>query len=353
MDWSGVGSLQAESRSRMKSLLTTPPRRSAGRASRRRAVVAALLATGGAALATAEPAAAEQPANLTRPTVTGHAVEGETLASTDGTWRGSEPMTFIRQWQRSNAGGGYDGISGATQTTYRLTSEDVGHTIRLLVVASNTDGIAMAHSPPTVTVAPEPEPSLGLFVTRRPEVFRRATVRVEGSTDLPLDLWVYENLRRGECPASAADRTPPMRPLITRVEVDGNFSEKRRPRMKNPGRHAYCAYLGLDEDTAEETSFTDRRVRKPLLTEARAERTVATALSRHGFAGRVLGNLQESCHRRSRNEFRCRFSSTFPGYTLTGLGSVELTRRLSYRFQVSVGGRPFRLTNENEGGFPS
>jgi hypothetical protein len=346
----GVLSVQAESRSRMKALLRRPSGRSAGRASRRRLMIAALLVTCAAALATAGSAAAEPPANTSLPTVSGDAVEGETLTSTDGTWTGSEPLTISRQWQRSNPLGEYDGIPGATTTAYTLTSDDVGHAIRLRVVAINTDGIVDAFSAPTVTVASQP--SMRLLVSRRPEVYRRATVRAEGSTDSPLKLWVYENLRRGECPATPADRTQGMRALMTDVEVDGDFSEKRRPRMKNPGRHAYCAYLGPDEDTAEETSFANRRVRKPLLTEARAERTVATALNRHSFAGRVVGNLQESCQRRSRNEFQCRFTSAFPGYFLSGLGPVVLKRRLAYRFQVSVSGRSLGLTHENEGGFP-
>jgi hypothetical protein len=352
MDWSGVGSLQAESRSRMKALLTRPPRRSAGPWSRRRLVIAAVVVTCASA-AGPESAQAVPPVNTERPEITGNAVEGETLIGDTGRWIGAGSLTFSYQWQRS-AGLGYADIAGADENTYVLTAADVDHKIRLRVTATNAaDEATSVESDPTDPVAAAPKPSLNLLVAKHPQAYKRATVRAVGATDFPLDLWVYENLRRNACPAVPADRTRGMRGLVTGVEVDGDFSEKRRPMMKNPGRHAYCAYLGLDEDTAEETSFTDRRVRKPLLTEARAERTVASALSRHGFAGRVLGNLQESCRRRSRNEFQCRFSSTFPGYSLTGHGSVKLTRGLSYRFQVSARGRSFRLTPKNEGGFPS
>jgi hypothetical protein len=320
--------------------------------SRRGLAGAAIVGT--CALAMGVPSAqALPPENTERPEIMGNAVEGETLTGDTGSWIGHGPLTFSYQWQRS-AGLGYAPIAGADGNTYALTAADVDRTIRLLVTATNAaDEATSVESDPTDPVAAAPRPSLNLLVAKHPQAYRRATVRAVGSTDFPLDLWVYENLRRNECPATPADRTPGMRALMTAVEVDGEFREKRRPRMKNPGRHAYCAYLGPDEDTAEETSSTNRRVRKPLLTEGRAERTVATALNRHGFAGRVLGNLQESCQRRSRNEFQCRFSSTFPGYSLTGLGSVELTRQLSYRFQVSARGRSFRLTPKNEGGFPS
>jgi hypothetical protein len=335
----------------MKALLTSASGWSPGRVSRRRAVVAALLAACASAIGAAS-AQAEPPENTERPVIVGNAVENETLTSTTGSWIG-QPVGFSYQWQRS-AGLGYAHIAGADENTYVLTDSDVGHTIRVLVTATNAgDEAATVESEPTETVAAAPEPSLKLFIAKHPQAYRRETVRAEGSTDFPLKLWVSENLRRNTCPATPADGTKGMRALVAGVEVDGDFSEKARPRMKNPGRHAFCAYLGFDEDKAEETTFTDRRVRKPLLTEARAERTVATALNRHGFAGRVIGNLDESCRRRSRNEFQCGFSSTFPGYSLTGHGSVELTRRLSYTFQVSAGGRPFRLTHKNEGGFPS
>jgi hypothetical protein len=196
------------------------------------------------------------------------------------------------------------------------------------------------------------ERSLGLFVSRRPQAYKRATVRAEGFADPPLELWVYENLRGKACSATAAERTRRTRMVITGLPVDGAFREIRRPRMKKPGRHAYCAYLGPDEGTATITSFTTRKVRKPLLRAGRARGTVVTALRRHNFANRVIENLQQSCGRRSRSEFECRFSSAFPGYSLTGRGSVELKRQVSYRFQASVRGRSLALTDENEGSFP-
>jgi hypothetical protein len=294
----------------------------------------------------------EPPDNLVPPTISGNAVEGQTLTSTDGSWDGEE-LTFERQWQRSN-GGGYVDISGATGTTYTLTSADVGHTIRLSVTASNASDSETATSAPTdpVAAAQNVERSLGLFVPQRPQAYKRATIRVQGIAVPPLRLWVYENLRGEACPATPAERKRRSRAVIEGLPVEGDFNEQRRPRMKKPGRHAYCAYLGPDEGTATITSFTTRKVRKPLLRAGRARGTVVTALRRHNFANRVIENLQQSCGRRSRSEFECRFSSAFPGYSLTGRGSVELKRQVSYRFQVSVHGRSLALTDENEGSFP-
>jgi hypothetical protein len=218
-------------------------------------------------------------------------------------------------------------------------------------------------SPPTISGSavegetltgpvPSPDNSLDLFVKQRPVAYKRAIVRASGSATPSLSLWLFENRRGNICPTTPAGRTDGTRALIDGAQVGGDFSVALRPMMNNPGQHAYCAYLGANEQTVSATVFTVRRVRKPLLRASLANNTVKAALRRHGFADRVLSNLQRSCSRRSRSEFECSFSSRFPGYSLTGHGSVELKRRVSYRFPVSVRGRSFTLTDENEGGLP-
>jgi hypothetical protein len=324
---------------------------------RRRFVLAALLAICVSAFGAAS-AQAQPPAIITLPTISGNAVEGETLIGTHGTWEDEEGMTFELQWQRS-IGAGWQVIAGATNGTYVLTAADVGHRIRLQVTATNAHPHSTTvESAPTAPVAEAPEPpvppqrALELFVSPRPTAFKRATIRASGVAAPPLRLWVYENVRGRTCPAIPAERNGRTRTVIDGVEVGGAFTEERRPKMKKPGRHAYCAYLGPNEATADMASFTTRKVRKPLLKAPRARGAIETAIERHGFAKRVANNLQGSCSRRNRSEFECRFTSAFPGYFLRGSGSVELKRRLSYRFQAAVGGRSFVLTDENEGGLP-
>ena len=51
-------------------------------------------------------------------------------------------------------------------------------------------------------------------------------------------------------------------------------------------------------------------------------------------------------------KFSCRFSSSFPGYSLKGRGPVTLERRISYWFRAKAQGERFVLTDENEGSFP-
>lgn len=96
--------------------------------------------------------AAAVPGNTALPTITGTAKDGQTLTSTNGTWSGS-PTSYTRAWQRCDtAGANCTAISGATATTYLLTSTDVGRTIRVKVTATNGSGSGNATSAQTATV---------------------------------------------------------------------------------------------------------------------------------------------------------------------------------------------------------
>jgi hypothetical protein len=98
-----------------------------------------------------------EPVNITPPSISGSAIEGERLTGDDGTWSG-DPTTFARQWQRSNTSGGWDDIGGATGSTYELTVDDVNRRVRLQVVASNPAGDSdPAFSEPTDVVINPPE----------------------------------------------------------------------------------------------------------------------------------------------------------------------------------------------------
>ena len=322
-------------------------------------IITALLVACAVVLGAAPSAFADAPTNVHPPTISGAADpdEGETLTADAGTWTAS-PDSFTFQWQRSANGVDFVDIPGADQSGYVLTPNDVGRTIRVAVTASNDDGQATAVSDPTAEVDPlppvaaPPVRSVDLLVTRRPTVFRRAVIRASGTAVPPIRLWVLENRRGEACPATPAEATRRMRTLIDGETVDGAFSEERRPRMKKRGRHAFCAYLGPNDNTVRDSASITRKVRMPFLSASRARETVKEALRSHGFADRVIVNLRQNCDRRSRSKFECGFSSSFPGYSLSGHGVVEIKRRLSYRFGARVRSRSFTLTDENEGGLP-
>jgi hypothetical protein len=95
--------------------------------------------------------------NITAPVVTGTAAVSHVLTSSQGSWNGSA-TGFSYQWQRcSSAGTGCVNISGATASSYTLTSADGGSTVRSTVSATNVNGASpFAPSATTAVVAPVP-----------------------------------------------------------------------------------------------------------------------------------------------------------------------------------------------------
>jgi hypothetical protein len=96
------------------------------------------------------------PGSLARPSISGVAREGQTLAASPGEWSGT-PTAIHFQW-KSCARPGYRcfDLTGATGTTHRLTHADVGHSVAVVVTASNSGGSAAATSAYTAPVAAAP-----------------------------------------------------------------------------------------------------------------------------------------------------------------------------------------------------
>lgn len=93
------------------------------------------------------------PAATKVPHISGRARIGKKLSGRPGSWSNS-PTSFHYQWLRCNKrGGSCRPIRRATHATYRLTSHEAGHRIRLQIVAVNAAGSAAATSRPTVRVA--------------------------------------------------------------------------------------------------------------------------------------------------------------------------------------------------------
>ena len=95
------------------------------------------------------------PVSTGAPTITGAALRGDTLTSTQGTWSGIG-NAYAYQWQRSADGTTWTNIPNATADSYTLTRADVGDAIRLLITATNADATVSAATPATGTVSATP-----------------------------------------------------------------------------------------------------------------------------------------------------------------------------------------------------
>ena len=111
----------------------------------------ALAAVGGFAEAQAQVA----PTNASPPTISGTARDGDTLVVDEGSWSGTDPMTFTFQWQSCDVNGlGCVDIGGATGWTYEVRTADVGHRLRVRVTATNATGSSSANSQATTVATP-------------------------------------------------------------------------------------------------------------------------------------------------------------------------------------------------------
>jgi hypothetical protein len=148
------------------------------RSVRARWLVFSAVVLGGLTLLTTA-AFAAAPVNSTPPTISGTAKEGQTLTASNGTWQNS-PTAYQYQWQRCDAAGAScSPVPGAIEKTYLLSSADVGHTMRVRVLAVNADGAAPARSEPTARVTASGSPRN----TARPTISGVAKVGEELTAD--------------------------------------------------------------------------------------------------------------------------------------------------------------------------
>jgi hypothetical protein len=120
-----------------------------------RAVVTATNSTGptagaSAATATIVPVA---PVNLGLPTISGTAKDGEQLSATNGSWRGTAPISYTYQWQKCNKTmTNCANIPLATEADHVVELADAGSVLRVAVTAVNSAGSTTALSAPTTPV---------------------------------------------------------------------------------------------------------------------------------------------------------------------------------------------------------
>ena len=127
------------------------------------------------------------PLNTSLPTISGTARVGQSLSAGVGSWSGS-PTSYAYQWRRCNTSGSACAtIAGAAASSYLLGSADLGSTIRVNVIATNTAGTGSMNSNPTGVVAAATTASTAPVNTSLPTI--SGTARVGQSLTAGVGSW--------------------------------------------------------------------------------------------------------------------------------------------------------------------
>jgi photosystem II stability/assembly factor-like uncharacterized protein len=103
------------------------------------------------------------PSNTTAPSIAGNPLLGSVLTVDPGGWSGTAPIAYDYRWEDCDPSGqACTGVYGDTgDPTYTLAATDVGHTVHVIVTASNHGGSETATSPLTSVVTTGTNPNLG------------------------------------------------------------------------------------------------------------------------------------------------------------------------------------------------
>jgi hypothetical protein len=177
-----------------------------------------------------------KPSNVIAPTVLGLDITGQTLTASEGTWTGTEPISYSFQWQQcSKAGTECKNISGETKSTYVIENGDAAHTLRVLVTAKNVAGSVEKESSVTGEVV-----GVGPKNTEAPSVSGTATAgqllsassgKWSGTEPIAYEYeWLRCNTSGGECAQAAA---PSLLPTYTVAAADVGHTLRVKVLAKN------------------------------------------------------------------------------------------------------------------------
>jgi len=99
------------------------------------------------------PSKTNAPAEISPPTISGSAAVGQRLTATNGTWQGTDPISYSYSWQTCNAAVTSCSATGKTDQTYTVAASDVGRRVRVRVTAKNGAGSSSGLSDTTDVVA--------------------------------------------------------------------------------------------------------------------------------------------------------------------------------------------------------
>ena len=181
------------------------------------------------------------PANTSAPTilVPGQVLVGSALTTQPGAWSapsGAGVITYGYQWEQCDSqGNNCQQIAGAQNATYTPAPSDVGHTLRLLVTATDSDGSTVTASTPTSLVLAAAG-SLGALPGPGTSGEHRWRYK---HTALASRTWRTERERRERDrtnpPGSSTGDLPLVHPPLTRAQRTATRRSGTADRQRHPG----------------------------------------------------------------------------------------------------------------------
>ncbi|HVS84838.1 MAG TPA: hypothetical protein VHD91_04340 [Gaiellaceae bacterium] len=185
------------------------------------------------------------PANTSPPSISGTFQETDTVTAATGSWN-NNPASYSYVWERCDAdGGSCAAISGETGQSIQLHTADDGHTIRVVVTATNSAGSATATSDPSPTVASTKGPGNSALptVTGTAQDGQTLTASTGSWTNSPTSytyVWERCNSAGDACTAisgataqtfqlSSADVNYTVRAVVTAKNADGTATATTAP----------------------------------------------------------------------------------------------------------------------------
>lgn len=148
------------------------------------------------------------PVATSPPSISGVAQQGQTLTASSGSWSGTTPIAYAYQWERcDNSGSACSAVGGATSQTYAPGSQDAGHTLRVVVTATNSTGSDQAASDATavVTALSPPAGTAPPQLSGTARLGQQLTVTSGSWSGTPAPTYAYRWQRCDSAGASCAD----------------------------------------------------------------------------------------------------------------------------------------------------
>ena len=166
------------------------------------------------------------PVNTVAPTAKGTPAEGQKLKAVKGTWTGASKIVYAYQWQACDpSGNACVEIPLATKSSLKLAGEQVGHTIRITVKATNPAGtLTVASAQTGLVTSPAPVNSNPPVISGIAQVGSLVTVSNGTWTGSPTSYsyqWQACNSSGASCSNITGAIGPGYRP--TRPEVAGTL----------------------------------------------------------------------------------------------------------------------------------